>query len=595
MNAQPTRLFDLLDYSRHHYARKDAFVNKVNGRWIRYSADESALIAEKFALGLYSLGIRKGDMIGIVAENRPEWNFIDLGCLSLGAVLVPLYPTSALDQAEYILNDAEIKLFFVSNEQLHERFQPIYKNVKSCQKVFTINNVEGMPYWKEVLTAGELLLAEKPELIAELKSQVKPSDLATLIYTSGTTGEPKGVMLTHANIVSNVLACREVLTIDPGKDKALSFLPLCHSFERMVNYFYQYNGLGIYYAESMETIADNLKEIKPNLFTTVPRLLEKVYDKIVGKGAALHGVKRQLFFWALNLAKAYNPEINQGIWYNTQLALANKLIFSKWREALGGNLSYIIAGGAALSPKLATVFTAGRILLLQGYGLTETSPVISVCKLNKNRIGSIGPVIPGVEVKIAEDGEILAKGPNIMKGYYKKPEATDEVIKDGWFHTGDIGHIDADGFLFITDRKKEIFKTSGGKYIAPQPLENELKGSRFIEQAMVIGEGHKFAAALIVPSFLQLTDHFRKKHTKLLDNLEMIHNPEVIELLEKEVEKVNERLSQTDKIKKFKLLHHEWTIDSGELTPTLKPRRKIIMQRYQSLVDEIYTSEGLEL
>lgn len=595
MNAQPTRLFELLEYSRHHYARKDAFVNKVNGRWIRYSAEESVAIAEKFALGLYSLGIRKGDMIGIVAENRPEWNFIDLGCLSLGAVLVPLYPTSALDQAEYILNDAEIKLFFVSNEMLHERFSPIYKNVKSCQKVFTINNVENMPFWKEVLTEGEKLLAQKPDLISELKSQVKPSDLATLIYTSGTTGEPKGVMLTHSNIVSNVLACREVLTIDPGKDKALSFLPLCHSFERMVNYFYQYNGLGIYYAESMETIADNLKEIKPNLFTTVPRLLEKVYDKIVGKGAALHGLKRQLFFWALNLAKAYNPEINQGIWYNTQLALANKLIFSKWREALGGNLNYIIAGGAALSPKLATIFTAGRILLLQGYGLTETSPVISVCKLNKNRIGSIGPIIPGVEVKIAEDGEILAKGPNIMKGYYKKPEATDEVIKDGWFHTGDIGHLDADGFLFITDRKKEIFKTSGGKYIAPQPLENELKASRFIEQAMVIGEGHKFAAALIVPSFLQLTDHFRKKHTKLLDNLEMIHNPEVIELLEREVEKVNERLSQTDKIKKFKLLHHEWTIDSGELTPTLKPRRKVIMQRYQTLVDEIYANEGLEL
>ncbi len=595
MSSQPTRLFELLEHSRDLYGRKDALVNKVNGRWIRYSAEESVLLAEQFALGLYDLGIRKGDMVGIVSENRPEWNFIDMGCLSLGVVLVPLYPTSALDQAEYILNDAGVKLFFVSTEELNDRFKSIYPNVKSCTKVFTINNVEGMPFWKDVLHAGEKLMTEKPGLIGELKSAVSPGDLATLIYTSGTTGEPKGVMLTHANIVSNVVACTQVLDITPGKDKVLSFLPLCHSFERMVNYFYQYSGLGIYYAESMETIADNLKEVQPNLFTTVPRLLEKVYDKIVGKGAALKGIKRQLFFWALNLAKAYNPEKNQGIWYNFQLALANKLIFSKWREALGGNLSYIVAGGAALSPKLATVFTAGRILILQGYGLTETSPVISVNKVNRNRIGSIGPVIPNVQVKIGEDGEILATGPNIMRGYYNKPEATSEVIRDGWFHTGDIGHLDADGFLYITDRKKEIFKTSGGKYIAPQPIENELKSSRFIEQAMVIGEGHKFPAAFIVPSFLQLTDHFRRKHTKLLDNYEMIHNPEVIDLLEKEVARVNERLSQTDKIKKFRLLHHEWTIDSGELTPTLKPRRKVILQKYATLADDIYANEDLEI
>ncbi|MCK6600387.1 MAG: long-chain fatty acid--CoA ligase [Bacteroidetes bacterium] len=595
MSSQPTRLFELLEHSRDLYGRKDALVNKVNGRWIRYSAEESVLLAEQFALGLYDLGIRKGDMVGIVSENRPEWNFIDMGCLSLGVVLVPLYPTSALDQAEYILNDAGVKLFFVSTEELNDRFKSIYPNVKSCTKVFTINNVEGMPFWKDVLHAGEKLMTEKPGLIGDLKAAVSPDDLATLIYTSGTTGEPKGVMLTHANIVSNVVACTQVLDITPGKDKVLSFLPLCHSFERMVNYFYQYSGLGIYYAESMETIADNLKEVQPNLFTTVPRLLEKVYDKIVGKGAALKGIKRQLFFWALNLAKAYNPEKNQGIWYNFQLALANKLIFSKWREALGGNLSYIVAGGAALSPKLATVFTAGRILILQGYGLTETSPVISVNKVNRNRIGSIGPVIPNVQVKIGEDGEILATGPNIMRGYYNKPEATAEVIRDGWFHTGDIGHLDADGFLYITDRKKEIFKTSGGKYIAPQPIENELKSSRFIEQAMVIGEGHKFPAAFIVPSFLQLTDHFRRKHTKLLDNYEMIHNPEVIDLLEKEVARVNERLSQTDKIKKFRLLHHEWTIDSGELTPTLKPRRKVILQKYATLADDIYANEDLEI
>lgn len=592
MSNNPTRLFDLIIHAKNRSERKDALSDKIPGSWRNYSTSEAIKIIENFGLGLYSLGMRKGDKIGMICENRTEWNFIDQGTLSIGGVTVAVYTTQAVDQVEFILNDSSSKMFFISTKDLYDRVKPVLGNVKSLQKVYTINEVSGCENWMEVVRLGEKLRAEQPNLIDELRSQVKTEDLATLIYTSGTTGMPKGVMLTHSNIISNVLSCNDVLSLDPQDDKSLSFLPLCHSFERMVSYWFMYKGVGIYYAESLEKIADNLKEVCPTVFTTVPRLLEKVYDKIVGKGADLSGIKKQLFFWALNLGKRYEIGKDLGGWYNFQLKLANKIIFSKWREALGGHVRYVVSGGAALSSKLANVFTAAQITILQGYGLTETSPVISVNTPERNRSGSIGPVIADVEVKIAEDGEILTKGPNVMQGYYNQPEATAEVLKDGWFHTGDIGKLDEDGYLWITDRKKEIFKTSGGKYVAPQPIENDLKASRFIEQVQVIGEGHKYPAALIVPSFVNLTTFFEKEGKKFATHSDMIKSKEVLDLIQRDVDKVNATLGQTEKIKRFALLGNDWTIDGGELTPKMSIKRKFILDKYSKEVNEIYADEG---
>ena len=591
MPSQPTRLFDLIEFAKSNMDRPDALSDKATGSWRSYSTSECIKTIENFSLGLYSLGIRKGDKIGMVSENRTEWNFIDQGIISIGGITVAVYTTQTIEQVDYILNDSSSKLFFVSTQDLYDRLNPIFRNVKTLQKVYTINEVSGADNWKAVLKAGEELRKQQPDLIKELKSQVSGSDLATLIYTSGTTGMPKGVMLSHNNIVSNVLSCSNVIDLENGKDKSLSFLPLCHSFERMVSYWFMYKGVGIYYAESLEKIADNLKEVQPTIFTTVPRLLEKVYDKIVGKGADLHGVKKQLFFWALNLGKRFEIGKDLGMSYKIQLSLANKLIFSKWREALGGNVRFVVSGGAALSGKLANVFTAAQITILQGYGLTETSPVISVARPDKNRAGTVGPVIDGVEVKIAEDGEILTRGPNLMLGYYNRQKETDEVIIDGWFHTGDIGKLE-DGFLSITDRKKEIFKTSGGKYIAPQPIENDLKSSRFIEMAQVLGEGHKYPAALIVPSFINLKAHFEKSGKKFSSNEELIHDTEVVSILQEEVDKVNSKLGQTEKIKKFELLTKDWTIDGGELTPKMSIKRKFILEKYAEKVNAIYADEG---
>lgn len=592
MSAKPTRLFDLLEHAKNRSNRADALSDKATGTWRNYSTEAAVTMIENFGLGLYSLGIRKGDKIGMVCENRTEWNFIDQGILSIGGVTVAVYTTQSVDQVEYILNDSSAKMFFISTTELFERLTPIFDNVKSLQKVYTINEVDEADNWISVVRLGEKLRSEKPNLIKELKDQVQTSDLATLIYTSGTTGMPKGVMLTHSNIISNVLACANIINLNHSSDKSLSFLPLCHSFERMVSYWFMYKGVGIYYAESLEKIADNLKEVCPTIFTTVPRLLEKVYDKIVGKGADLHGVKKQLFFWALNLGKRYEIGKDLGGWYNFQLKLANKIIFSKWREALGGNVRFVVSGGAALSSKLANVFTAAQITILQGYGLTETSPVISVNTPEKNRGGSIGPVIEGVEVKIAEDGEILCKGPNVMQGYFNRPVDTAEVIKNGWFHTGDIGKLDEDGYLWITDRKKEIFKTSGGKYIAPQPIENDLKSSRYIEMVQVIGDGHKFPAALIVPSFINIKAHFEKEGKKFTSNEELIADQEVLGLIQHEVDKVNKTLGQTEKIKKFGLIAKDWSIDGGELTPKMSIKRKFILEKYSKQVNEIYADEG---
>ncbi len=591
MPSQPTRLFDLIEFAKSNMDRPDALSDKATGSWRSYSTSKCIETIENFGLGLYSLGIRKGDKIGMVSENRTEWNFIDQGIISIGGVTVAVYTTQTVEQVDYILNDSSSKLFFVSTQDLYDRLNPIFRNVKTLQKVYSINDISGADSWKTVLNDGEELRKQQPDLIKELKSQVAGSDLATLIYTSGTTGMPKGVMLSHNNIVSNVLSCAEVISLENGKDKSLSFLPLCHSFERMVSYWFMYKGVGIYYAESLEKIADNLKEVHPTIFTTVPRLLEKVYDKIVGKGADLHGAKKQLFFWALNLGKRYEIGKDLGAVYNFQLKLANKIIFSKWREALGGNVRFVVSGGAALSGKLANVFTAAQITILQGYGLTETSPVIAVARPNRNRAGTVGPVIDGVEIKIAEDGEILTRGPNLMMGYYNKQKDTDEVIIDGWFHTGDIGKLE-DGFLSITDRKKEIFKTSGGKYVAPQPIENDLKSSRFIEMAQVIGDGHKYPAALIVPSFVNLKAHFEKSGKKFTSNEELVHDAEVVSILQEEVDKVNSKLGQTEKIKKFELLTKDWTIDGGELTPKMSIKRKFILEKYAEKVNAIYADEG---
>jgi long-chain acyl-CoA synthetase len=582
-----TRVFDLLPYQLEKFPQEDMFVNKVNGKWIKYSTKDVINIANQVSLGLLKAGVQKDDKIAIISNNRPEWNFIDYGVQQLGAVSVPMYPTLTEDDFRYIFQDAGVKIVFVSNEELYEKVSRATKGISSIQAIYTFDKINNAKHWTELKIAGETGSAADLE---KYKSAVKPDDLLTLIYTSGTTGNPKGVMLTHNNIISNTKACAPLMPVD-HTHRALSFLPLCHVYERMLNYLYAFCGVSIYYAESIETISDNLKEIHPNIFVTVPRLLEKVYDKIYAKGCELTGIKKGLFFWALALGLKYEVGTNLGWWYNFQLILANKIIFKKWREALGGEIKAVVSGGAALQPRLARVFWAGQIPILEGYGLTETSPVIAVNRVNmdENRVGTVGPVIPGVEVKIASDGEILTKGPHIMKGYYNKPELTAEVIdKDGWFHTGDIGEFVQGKFLKITDRKKEMFKTSGGKYIAPQQMENKFKESRYVEQMMVIGDGQKFPAALIVPSFADVKSWCAIKEIPYTTDAEMTKNPQVLEKFQREIDELNQNFAQYEMIKKFALLPKLLTIDAGEMTPTLKLKRKAIMAKYKDLVDGIY-------
>ena len=582
-----TRLFDIPYYQLEKYPKETMFAKKENGKWISYSTQQFIELVNQVSLGLLSLGIKKNDKVGIISANRPEWNMVDLGALQIGAIDVPIYPTITPDDYKYILNNAEVKIIFVSNDELYQKVASIVDGLEIKPLIFSFDSIQGVKNWSEVLEAGK---NGDGALLEQLKSEVNPSDLATLIYTSGTTGNPKGVMLSHNNVIANVKSAFPCVPVDETAN-ALSFLPLCHIYERMITYLYMRVGVSVYYAESMETIADNLKEIQPHLFTTVPRLLEKVYDKIYLKGLDLTGIKKFLFFWALELGLKYDNTINMGWLYNFQLKLANKIIFSKWREALGGNVKLIVSGSAALQPRLARVFNAAHIRVMEGYGLTETSPVLSVNRyeLENYRVGTVGLVVNDVAIKIAEDGEILAKGPNIMMGYYKNEEATKEVIdEDGWLHTGDIGQFIDGKFLKITDRKKEIFKTSGGKYISPQQIENSLKESIVIEQVMVIGEYQKFPAAFIVPSFDNLKEWCKNKEIAYSSDAEMIKNERVIKKMTREVEKVNDKLAQYEKIKQFELLPALFSIEAGELTPTLKPKRKKILEKYKHLVEKIY-------
>lgn len=584
---QITRIFDLLNYQIANNEKADCLANKVAGEWKKYSTKDVDRISDEIALGLIALGLSKDDKVAIISQNRPEWMFADFGIQKIGGVSVPMYPTITEEDYNFIFKDADVKIVFVSNEELYAKVRRSLSDIEGIKEIYTFDQIPGAKHW------SELTKSAKPEnlpLLREAMSKVSPEDLLTLIYTSGTTGNPKGVMLTHSNLVSNFTDSAPIVPVD-FRAKALSFLPLCHIFERMVTYLYFRVGVSIYYAESMDTIADNLKEVKPEIFTTVPRLLEKVYDKIVAKGGELKGIKKALFFWALNLGLEFDPRISKGWWYNFQLKLANKIIFNKWREALGGNVVAIVSGGAALQPRLARVFWSAQLMVMEGYGLTETSPVVAVNLPDpKNcHIGTVGPVIKNVQVKIAEDGEILCKGPNIMKGYYKRPDLTAEVISpDGWFHTGDIGELVEGKFLKITDRKKEMFKTSGGKYVAPQLIENKLKESIFIEQVMVVGNGRKFPAALVVPSFATLREYASIKGINYTNDSEMINNPQVIDKLQREIDKYNEQFAQWEKIKKFALLPLLWTIDTGELTAKLSLKRKVIESKYAQQIESMY-------
>jgi len=587
--ATITRLFDFPYHQQQKYNIPDALVTKKNGEWVPTSTVEYLKLANTFSRGLLRMGVKKDTKIAVISStNRTEWHIIDIGILQLGAQNVPIYPTISEDDYAYILNHSEAEYCFVSDDVVLEKVNAIRKNVPNLKEVFSFNEIEGCKNWQEILALGKD--ESNQNEVDAAKDVVSEEDLATIIYTSGTTGRPKGVMLSHKNIVSDVLNSEKRIPFDAGKTKALSFLPICHIFERMVTYLYQYYGVGIYFAESIEKLSDNLNETKPHVITAVPRLLEKVYDKIYAKGADLTGIKKVLFFWAIDLGLRFEPYGQNGWWYETQLKLARKLIFSKWKAGLGGNLSLMVSGSAALQPRLSRIFAAAEIPVMEGYGLTETSPVIAVNDMRNRgfKVGTVGRVIDNVEVKIAEDGEILCKGPNVMMGYFKDQEKTDEAIKDGYFHTGDIGVIDAEGFLKITDRKKEMFKTSGGKYIAPQLIENAMKQSRFIGEIMVIGDGEKMPGAFIQPDFDFVNKWAKKKRIKLSSNADLIKNDEVIKRFQEEVDAINKKFGHWEQIKRFELTPDVWSIDGGQLTPTMKLKRKIVMEIYKELYAKIY-------
>nr|WP_294938797.1 long-chain fatty acid--CoA ligase [uncultured Flavobacterium sp.] len=587
-----TRLFDFPYYQLEKYNLPDALVTKQNGQWIKTSTQEYIDKANAISRGLLRMGVQKNDKIAIISSNnRTEWNITDIGVLQTGAQTVPIYPTISAEEYAYVLNHSESKYCFISDEDVYQKISSIRNVVPSLQEIYSYNDIPGCKSWKEVLELGAD--TSNQDVVEDRKNSITATDLATIIYTSGTTGKPKGVMLSHQNIVSDVLMSAPRVPLRPGDTRALSFLPVCHIFERMLLYLYQYYGISIYFAESIEKISDNLKEVKPHVMSVVPRLLEKVYDKIYAKGADLTGIKKKLFFWALDLGMDYKPYGENGGFYEFKLKIARKLIFSKWKEGLGGELELLVSGSAALQSRLTKVFCAANIPVMEGYGLTETSPVISVNDMrNRNfKIGTVGKVLDGVSVKIGEDGEILCKGPNVMMGYYKDEAQTNEVLKDGYFHTGDIGEICNDGFLKITDRKKEMFKTSGGKYVAPQVLENTFKQSRFIEQIMVVGDGEKMPAAFIQPNFDFVKDWAKLKGIDVGNTpAEMACNKDVIERIEEEVDELNKKFGNWEQVKRIELTPDIWSIDGGHLTPTMKLKRKIIKEKYQNLYDKIYNN-----
>ena len=585
------RLFDFPYHQLEQYNLKEALVTKYDGKWVATTTQSYLDQANAISRGLLKLGVKPNDKIAVISStNRTEWNIMDIGILQLGAQNVPIYPTISEEEYEYVLNHSESIFCFVSDEEVLTKLNAIKANVPTLKEVYSFDAINGCKSWEEVKEEDNSL---QPE-VEKLKAAVKEDDLATLIYTSGTTGRPKGVMLSHKNVVSNALNSASRFPIVPGQSKALSFLPVCHIYERMLMYLYQYTGVSIYFAESLDTISENLKEVQPEVMTAVPRLLEKVYDKIIAKGADLTGIKKKLFFWAVETGLDYEPYGQNGWWYEKKLGIARKLIFSKWQEALGGNLKVIASGSAALQPRLARVFNAADIGVMEGYGLTETSPVISVNDMRDKgfKIGTVGKPIPQTEVKIAEDGEILIKGPQVMIGYYKDKEKTDEVLENGYFHTGDIGEIDSEGFLKITDRKKEMFKTSGGKYVAPQIIENMMKQSRFIEHIMVVGEGEKMPAALIQPNFEFVTEWAKLKNINVgTTPREIASNEEVKKRIQEDVDIHNEKFGKWERVKKFELTPDEWSIEAGHLTPTMKLKRRIVKEKYLDLYNKIYERE----
>lgn len=585
-----TRTFDILETGRDIYENRPVLAIKTNGVWEEYTIEKYSQIAHSLSYGLMAMGLKPGDKVATISGNRPEWNFVDMATAQAGMVHVPIYPTISQDEYKHILSHAEVKVLFVGDKNLYQKLLPLTQNLEEFKGIYCFQEYKDIPSWKEVTDKGKSVAHDHVDELFSIKKSIQPDDVVSMIYTSGTTGVSKGVMLSHTNFLSNYNAVAPLFNLVPG-DKAVSFLPLSHVLERMVNYFYQSKGVSIYYADSLATIGDTIKEIKPQVFVTVPRMLEKTYDKIISIGKDLSGIKKQIFFWAVNLGYRYNENGNNWF-YNLKLDIARKLIFSKWQKGLGGELKFIISGGAALQPRLMRIFWAAGVPVYEGYGLTETAPVIAVnhgATPGNIRIGSVGPIISNVEVKIAEDGEILMKGPNLMKGYFKSPDLTQMAIdEEGWFHTGDIGHLDDGKFLTITDRKKEIFKLSNGKYVAPQLIENKLKESYFIEQCMIIGENEKFVSSLISPNFSFLHDWCSKHKIHFENNQDLITRPEVITRYQKEINAINKQLSDYEQIKRYRLVAEQWSPQTGELSPTLKLRRKNVYETYSSIIDEIF-------
>ena len=587
------RIFDLLDRFKAHPGTIGNYKLgcKEEGKWKEYSTEDYIRIANNVSYGLLAMGIKKGDKIATITNNRPEWNFMDMGMAQIGAVHVPIHPTLTTEELVYILNHSEAKLVFVSDKTLHKKLSDFTADLPLVETIFTFNLVEGAKHWTQITDAGEANAAKFEKQVETIKESISEDALLTIIYTSGTTGNPKGVMLTHKNLMSNAIASAKRQHLNHNH-KVVSFLPLSHVFEHMVSYKYQYLGISVYYAESVSTIAADIKHLQVDGFITVPRLLESVYEKIITKAKTLSPVKRAIFAWALKLAARYTPYAKQNMMYKAQMAVADKLVFSKWRAALSPNITFIGCGGAALQPRLARLFWAAKLPVFEGYGLTETSPILSVnyAKPGEVMIGSVGPVLEGVTIKIDVDGEILAKGPNLMKGYYRDPVQTSEVIDaDGWFHTGDIGEFDGK-FLKITDRKKEMFKLSNGKYIAPQQIENKMKESFYIQQIMVVGENQKYASALIIPNYNALVEWAKKQKIHFQHQAELLRKPEIIKHFEDEVKNLNKKLNSSEQVKKIALLADEWTPNTGELTSTLKLRRKKIVEKYNEIVASLYKS-----
>ncbi|MBL7765624.1 MAG: long-chain fatty acid--CoA ligase [Chitinophagaceae bacterium] len=591
---QSTRLFDILEKYVQNYPKKDMLHAKIDGAWKPYSSTEVKNLSQQMAGALLSLGVTGNDLvperqdkISILSNNRPEWVITDFAVQQTGAVLVPIYPSISNTELMYILIEAQVSVLFISDKLLHRKVKQIIPQVPSLKHVFSFDEIEGVTHWTSLLSPID---EAQKNAIEEIKGRIKPEQLATIIYTSGTTGNPKGVMLSHQNILSNVESCMDAFGFCGSDERTLSFLPLNHIFERTIMYIYLNKGVSVYFAEGMETIGADLRDVKPVVFTTVPRLLEKVYEKIDAKGAELTGMKRRIFDWAVSLALRFDVHEKGSLFYRLQLNIADRLVFVKWREAIGGKIKAIVTGSAACQVKLLRLFTAARIVVMEGYGLTETSPVVSVNRFEQDgrMFGTVGTIIRGVEVKLGADGEIICKGPNVMMGYYKHPELTDEVIQEGWFHTGDIGQFIDGKFLKITDRKKEIFKISGGKYVAPLPIENKMKESSFIEQIMVVGSNEKFVGALIVPAVDKIFEHFSRMGVTLDKAIDMTTDKDILKLIRTELDKYNKLFSAHEQVKKFQLLTNEWTIDGGELTPTLKLKRKKIAEKYADYILRIY-------